>query len=157
MPTRTLTAYLNDHHVPFEVLHHRIDYTAQEAAADTHTPGREFAKTVVLDVGHEGRAMAVLPAIFQLDLDKIRAGLGTRQVHLATEMEMSDLCPDCEVGAEPPFGNLYDVPVYVDPTLTSDEYITFNAGTHDDAVRMRYEDYERLVHPTVMDMARLDA
>jgi Ala-tRNA(Pro) deacylase len=156
MATTTLTAYLNENHVPFEVVHHRTDYTAQETAADTHTPGREFAKTVVLDIGDQGRAMAVLPAVFQVDMEKLRAGLGTRQVHLADEAEMSDLCPDCEVGAEPPFGNLYDVPVYVDPSLTVDEYITFNAGSHDDALRMRYEDYERLVHPTVMDIASLD-
>lgn len=151
MPNPKVTAFLDAHHVPYEVIHHRVDYTAQETAADTHTPGREFAKTVILDVG-VGHAMAVIPALYRVDLEKIRQSVGTRQVSLASELEMSQLCPDCDVGAEPPLGNLYDMPVYVDPTLEKDETITFNGGTHDDAIRMRYEDFERLVHPRRLDM-----
>ena len=151
MPIESITAFLDAQHVPYEVLHHRTDYTAQETAADTHTPGREFAKTVILDVG-AGHAMAVVPALYKVDLEKIRQSVGTRQVSLASEQEMSDLCPDCDVGAEPPLGNLYDMPVYVDPTLERDETITFNGGTHEDAIRMQYEDFKRLVHPTRMDM-----
>jgi len=151
MPLNRVTEYLEDEHVTYEVLHHDLDFTAQETAADTHTPGKEFAKTVVLGMPG-GHAMAVLPALHKLDLEKIRRGIGTRQVRLADEEVMENLCPDCDVGAEPPFGNLYDMPVYVDPTLTLDEYITFNGGTHKDAIRMRFSDYERLVHPTIMDM-----
>ena len=153
MPNSKVTAFLDANHVPYEVIHHRVDYTAQETAADTHTPGREFAKTVILDVG-AGHAMAVLPALYRLDLDKLRHAVGTRQISLASELEMSQLCPDCDVGAEPPLGNLYDMPVYVDETLEKDETITFNGGTHDDAIRMRYEDFKRLVHPTPMDLAQ---
>lgn len=151
MPNQKITAYLDDHDVPYEVIHHRVDYTAQETAADTHTPGREFAKTVILDVGAL-HAMAVVPALYRIDLEKIRESIGTRQISLASELEMSQLCPDCDVGAEPPLGSLYGMPVFVDPTLEEDETITFNAGTHDEAIRMRYEDFKRLVHPTPMDM-----
>jgi Ala-tRNA(Pro) deacylase len=96
--------------------------------------------------------MAVAPAVYRLDLEKVRAHLGSGYVRLADESAMSMLCPDCEVGAMPPFGNLYDLPVFVDPTLAADEFITFNAGTHEQAVRMRYADYERLVQPVLMDM-----
>ncbi len=151
MTTNRVTSYLDKEHVSYEVLHHRVDYTAQETAADTHTPGREFAKTVVLGMPR-GHAMAVVPAVFKIDLERVREGIGTRQVMLVDEETMSRLCPDCDVGAEPPFGNLYDLPVYVDPSLAKDEYITFNGGSHDDAIRMRYSDFERLVHPTIMEM-----
>lgn len=146
-----VTSFLDDHDVAYEVLQHRIDYTAQETAADTHTPGRNFAKTVVLDTPG-GHAMAVVPAVHKVDLEKIRQGIGTRQVKLADEATMSKLCPDCDVGAEPPFGNLYDLPVYVDPSLTTDDFITFNGGSHEEAIRMRFGDWERIVHPTIMDM-----
>lgn len=152
MPIPKLMDHLDDAGVHYEILRHRVDYTAQEAAADTHTPGREFAKTVMLDVGPQGHAMAVAPAVYRLDLEKVRAHLGSGYVRLADESAMSMLCPDCEVGAMPPFGNLYDLPVFVDPTLAADEFITFNAGTHEQAIRMRYADYERLVQPVLMDM-----
>lgn len=151
MSLNRVTQMLEDEQVNYEVVHHHVDYTAQETAADTHTPGREFAKTVVLGLPG-GHAMAVVPALFKVDLEKIRQGIGTRQVRLADEESMERLCPDCDVGAEPPFGNLYDLPVFVDPNLTKDEYITFNGGTHEDAIRMRFSDYERLVRPTIMDM-----
>ena len=151
MPMNRVTEYLDEHRVPYEVLHHEGDCTAQEAAADTHTPGRAFAKTVLIGMPR-GHAMAVVPALCKLDLEKVRQGVGTRRLALADEPTMDQLCPDCEVGAEPPFGNLYGLPVYVDPTLTRDEYITFNGGTHQDAIRMKYSDYERLVHPAIMDM-----
>jgi len=151
MPLNRVTDLLEDEHITYEVVHHHVDYTAQETAADTHTPGREFAKTVVLGLPG-GHAMAVVPALYKVDLEKIRQGIGTRQVRLAEEEVMSRLCPDCDVGAEPPFGNLYDMPVFVDPSLAKDEFITFNGGTHEDAIRMRFSDYERLVHPTIMDM-----
>ena len=151
MVCKRVTSYLETHDVRFEVLPHRIDYTAQETAADTHTPGRDFAKTILLDMPG-GHAMAVVPAVYKVDLEKIRQGIGTGQVKLSDEETMSEVCPDCEVGAEPPFGNLYDLPVYVDPMLTQDEYITFNGGTHEEAIRMRYGDWERIVHPTIMDM-----
>jgi len=152
MPIQKLFDYLDGQGTSYEVLNHPVDYTAQEAAADTHTPGREFAKTVMLDLGNEGHVMAVAPAVFLLDLEKIRRGLGTLRVQLADESVIRDLCPDCELGAAPPFGNLYDIPVFVDPTLATEEFITFNAGTHARAIRMRYADYEQLVRPILIDM-----
>ena len=151
MPTNRVLTYLDAHDVFYEIVHHKLDYTAQEAAANTHTPGRQFAKVVLLGMPG-GHVMAVVPAIHKIDLEKVRQGIGTSQVRLADESALRDLCPDCDVGAAPPFGNLYDVPVYVDPSITRDEHITFNGGTHEDAVKMRYSDFERLVHPTIMDM-----
>ncbi len=152
MTSRRLTAFLDANGVEYEILHHRPDFTAQETAEDTHTPGREFAKTVILDVGVGGHAMAVVPAVCHLDLERIRHEIGTSRVRLADESEMRALCPDCEVGAAPPFGNLYAVPVFVDPSLAEDEYVTFNAGSHDTAVRMRYSEFRRLVAPTELGM-----
>ena len=152
MPIKKLFDLLEGEGISYEIIRHRADYTAQETAADTHTPGREFAKTVLLDLGDRGHAMAVVPATYRLDLEKIRRSLRTPRVELASEDLMRDLCPDCEVGAVPPFGNLYDLPVFVDPTLASDEMITFNAGTHEEALRVRFADYERVVHPVLVDM-----
>lgn len=149
-----LTAFLEAQAVDYEAIHHRRDYTAQEAAAHTHTPGREFAKTVIVWVDGS-YAMAVLPAHHLIDLDKLRRALGARDVKLASEEEMRELCPDCETGAVPPFGNLYNLPVYLSTDITADEQITFNAGTHEDAIRMRYADFERLVQPHVLDFSGL--
>ncbi len=138
--------------VPYEMIRHRRDYTAQETAQDTRTPGIEFAKTVVLRV--DGAfVMAVLPAPHKVDLDELRRALRARDIRLATEDEIERLCPDCEVGAEPPLGMLYELPVYVSSWLTGDERITFNAGTHEDAIRMRFSDFLELVRPTVLDFS----
>ena len=139
--------------VEYEIIHHHQDVTAEQTAADTHTPKSDFAKTVFvwLDGGY---ALAVLPASNFVSVSKLERSLGVDEVRLASEFEMGDLCLDCEVGAAPPFGNLYDLPVYVCPALARDERITFNAGTHQDAVRMRYADFERLVRPKVVAMSR---
>jgi Ala-tRNA(Pro) deacylase len=147
-------ALLDDHGVAYEVIHHRRDYTAQETAADTHTPGRMFAKCVL--IWRDGAyAMAVLPAHHVVDMRKLCQVLGAKEVKLASEEEIRELCPDCEAGALPPFGNLYDMPVYVSRALTDAEHITFNAGTHSDVVRMRYADWEKLAQPHVADFSRL--
>ena len=98
--------------------------------------------------------MLVLPANLKVDLDKARRALGLSNLRLASEREFEHLFPGCEVGAEPPFGNLYGLPVYVDPRLAEDPEIIFQAGTHTDTIRMRYSDFERLVHPEVCDLAR---
>ncbi len=155
MPTisKRLQSFLDEHAVPYEVIHHRRDYTAQETAADTHTPGKEFAKTVMLWV--DGNyAMAVLPAHRMVDFDKLRQALSAKEVKLASEDEIRELCPDCEAGAVPPFGNLYSLPVYVSEDTAEDERITFNAGTHEDAIRMAYKDFEKLVQPTILQLSR---
>ncbi len=147
-----LKSLLDQNGVAYEAIRHAADYTAQETAAHTHTKGREFAKPVVLRVDG-AYVMAVVPAHRKVDLRRVRQALGAKEARLATEEELRKICPDCELGAEPPFGNLYDLPVYVSPELAHDERITFNAGTHMDALRIRWEDYERLVRPKVLDLS----
>lgn len=144
-----LASLLDDGRVPYRSLAHAPDATSQATAQHTHTPGREFAKTVVVWV--DGRfGMAVLPAHRRVDLEKLRKWLNAREARLATEPEMARLFPDCEVGAEPPFGNLYQLPVYVSPLL-SHERITFHGGSHDEAVQMNYSDFALLAKPAVID------
>lgn len=147
-----LKSALETNKISFEALKHRRDFTAQEAAEDTRTPGVEFAKTVFIRVDGEF-AMAVLPAHHRVNLDELRRNINAREVRLATETEIRNICPDCEVGAEPPFGNLYNLPVFLSSWLTGDEYITFNAGTHEDAIRMKYQDYVDMVRPRVIDFS----
>ena len=152
-----LGSYLDDHHVAYETIHHPPHYTAQQIAADTHTPGREFAKTVFLKVdGYD--AIAVLPAHHLVDCERLGQELAAGEVRLETEDEIRDVMAthhiEGELGAVPPFGNLYDLPVYTSRALVEDERITFNAGTHEDVVRIRFEDFERLVHPHIADFSK---
>jgi Ala-tRNA(Pro) deacylase len=121
-------------------------------AASEHVPGRMLAKTVmVLSDGEI--AMLALPAPYQVDLEKAAAALGVDEVRLAEEEEFADTFSDCEVGAMPPFGNLYGVPVYVEKTLAEDETIVFRSGTHTETMSVSYSDFERLVEPTVAQFA----
>jgi Ala-tRNA(Pro) deacylase len=143
-----LEAYLRTHGVPFQLQHHPLAYTAQEVAAAEHVPGKIVAKVVMVEA--DGRsAMLALPANRRVDLAQAARLLGAGDVRLAAEAEFAATFPDCEVGAMPPFGNLYGVPVYVDQTLAEDEEIVVNAGTHTDTIRLRYADFARLVQPTV--------
>lgn len=142
-----LTTLLDDKRVGFELIHHEPDYSALETAEDTHTPGHAFAKCVVINTD-KGPVLAVLPAPRRVDFEKFAGAVGQEHVALANEKTIAELFPDCEVGAEPPFGHLYGMPVYVDEELAGQEYITFNAGSHDEAMRIRYADFERLEHPT---------
>jgi Ala-tRNA(Pro) deacylase len=121
-------------------------------AASEHVPGRMVAKVVMVMVDDHLVELA-LPAPYQVNLDRARLALGAQEVRLAEEAEFADAFPDCEVGAMPPFGNLYDVPVYVDSSLTEDEVIYFEAGTHTDTMSVGYADFDRLVQPTVADFA----
>ncbi len=150
--TNRLIQYLEDRGIAYATVHHHRDYTAQQAAADTHTAGKAFAKAVVLKAG-EKHIMAVIPAHRMLDLSIVRSIVGGN-VELARERAFAKLFPDCEPGAEPPFGNLYGMDVLVSPELGEDGYITFNAGTHSDAIRMRYDDYIRLVQPKQVRLTR---
>jgi len=145
-----LTSFLEENGVHYETLHYPLDFTAQEKAADTHTPGIEFAKTVLVQVDDD-YAMTVLPAHHRVDLEKLRSLLGAHRVRLAPESETAGLFPDCSVGAEPPFGNLYDLPVYFSSAMVDDDMITFSAGTHEHVMRMRRADFEMLVQPQVLD------
>ena len=135
-----LKSFLDENHVRYTLMTHSPAYTAQAAAATLHVPGKELAKTVVMSAG-DTNVLAVLPASFHVDLKKLGELVG-RPVRLATEAEFISLFPDCELGAMPPLGSLYKLPVYVDESLTADEEIVFNAGTHRDAIRMRFADFE---------------
>jgi Ala-tRNA(Pro) deacylase len=148
-----LEDYLRENKIPFEVQHHARAITAQEVAATEHVPGRMFAKTVIVMTGGEEMAMLALPAPYHVNPKKAAEALGAREVLLAEEERFADAFPDCEVGAMPPFGNLYDVPVFVDKTLAEDETIVFRAGTHTDTMSVNYSDFERLVAPTVVEFA----
>ena len=146
--SKRLEAYLRDNKVPFQVAHHPLAYTAQEIAAAEHVPGKKLAK-VVMVIADGKLAMLTLPAPAHVSIDKAIALLGASQVRLAREEEFAEAFPDCEVGAMPPFGNLYDVPVYVDKALAEDDEIVFQAGTHTDTIAMGYKEFERLVKPKV--------
>jgi Ala-tRNA(Pro) deacylase len=144
-----LKEFLRKNNVNFETIVHPNVYTAQGVAAATHTPGKEFAKTVILNV--DGAfAMAVLPAADVVDLALLEKDLGAAKVRMADEGEFASLFPDCEVGAMPPFGPLYNLPVYADETLAEDDWIVFNAGSHREAIRMAFQDFKRLVDPKLM-------
>mgnify|MGYP005848269869 CR=1 FL=1 len=149
-----LEAYLRENRVPFNTQHHPLVYTAQEVAASEHISGRLVAKTVF--VLADGKlVMAVLPAHHVLDLASLKSALGAKDVRLAEEAEFAAAVPNCEVGAVPPFGNLYGMPVYVDRPLTLDEVIVFRAGSHTETMSVKYEDYARLVQPKVAPLGRL--
>ncbi|HYA61715.1 MAG TPA: YbaK/EbsC family protein [Candidatus Sulfotelmatobacter sp.] len=149
-----LKSFLDSNQIPYETLSHSTTYTAQGTATLMQISGKEVAKTVVLRAGPLGEEtiLAVLPGPKHVKLDKLSAAVG-KPVRLATELEFSSLFPDCELGAMPPFGALYNLPVYVDESLAKDKEVVFNAGTHHDAVRMAYEDFVRLAEPKICSFA----
>ncbi len=146
-----LKALLDQENIRYTLMTHSPAYTAQAAAATLHVPGKELAKTVVLRAG-EDTLLAVLPASHHVGLKKLGLIAG-KSLRLATEEEFVQLFPDCEAGAMPPFGQIYGLPVFVDKALAEDEEIVFPAGTHRDAIRMRYEDFVRVVKPWVCSFA----
>lgn len=150
IPAR-LIEFLNQSKVRYEVIHHPEAFTAQELAAIEHVKGKNHAKVVMVTAGPE-KLMTVLPADRRVDLEKLDAATGKRTA-LATEADFRALFPDCATGTMPPFGNLYSVPTYVDESLKDDGFIVFEAGTHQDAIKMNYGDYARLAKPLVADFA----
>jgi Ala-tRNA(Pro) deacylase len=144
--------YLRENGVGFEVMTHSQAFTMQEVAAALHVPGDQVAKVVIVCAADE-MAMLVLPAPYRLNIEKARALLGVEDAHLAKEKEFAALFPDCATGAMPPFGNLYDVPVYVDQTLAAQPDIVFRIGTHRETMKIAYADFGRLVEPTVGEFA----
>ena len=153
MTHQRLQSYLDSHKIPYQAVNHSIAYTAREAADSLHIPANTFAKVVVIKA--EGRyLMAVLPSTWKVDLKRLEEVLECPYVRLATEDELAILFPDCEIGSMPPFGNLYGTPVYVDATLTQDEEIVFDAGSHVGAIKMRYKDFADLVRPQVAEFHR---
>jgi|SRR5690348_9276223 len=152
MPVTTLKSFLDRQHTRYVCISHSPAYTAQGIAALAHIPGGQLAKTVIVKIDGV-LAMAVLPASSQIDLNKLKKAVGASVLALATEAEFRDKFPDCETGAMPPFGNLYDMQVYVEEALAKDEEIAFNAGSHRDLIRLSYADFERLVSPLVLNFA----
>jgi Ala-tRNA(Pro) deacylase len=149
----TVQEFLRRANVPYSVFPHARAYTAQEEAAVTHVPGRDWAKVVTCFIDGEP-IEAVVPADLEVDLDCLAVLAGATTIRLAEEDELRWLYPDCERGAMPQFGPLYKQMVYVDETLAVEEQIVFNAGTHGEAVRMRYDDFAAVAHPFVGMFAR---
>lgn len=152
MPLSKLKEFLDSRNVKYVVISHSVAYTAAGIAALTHIPGKELAKTVVVKVDG-ALAMAVVSASQHVDLATLKAATGAKAVALATEDEFKAKFPDCEVGAMPPFGNLYEMNVFADESLLRDKEIAFNAGSHRELMRIAWEDFERLVQPRVMKLA----
>ena len=149
MPLRKLKDFLDSHHTRYSTITHPKAYTAQQIAAAAHVPGMELAKTVMIKV--DGKmAMAVLPASYNVDFDMLRDAIGAGKVELASEREFKDLFPECDIGAMPPFGNLYDMDVFVAERLEEDDEIAFNAGSHTELVKLATKDFEDLVKPKVI-------
>lgn len=151
MPVQKLKRFLDDNDVKYVTIGHSQAFTAQEVAASAHVPGKELAKTVMIKLDGS-MAMAVVPAPSQVDLESLRELAGAGEAELASEDEFEALFPDCEAGAMPPFGNLWDMDVYVDEALREDEEIAFEAGSHTELVRLAYDDFEGLVQPSVADI-----
>ena len=149
MACAKLQEYLDQQDVRYVSIKHSPAFTAQEIAGAAHIPGQDVAKVVIVKL--DGAvAMVVLPAPEMVRMKHLKAETGTAQVELASEEEFKGRFPDCEVGAMPPFGNLYDMDVFVEESLAEDGEIAFNAGTHTELIRMAYADWEELVRPTVL-------
>ncbi|MEE9555119.1 MAG: YbaK/EbsC family protein [candidate division Zixibacteria bacterium] len=154
MPVKKLREFLDTNKIKYVAIGHSPAFTAQQIAASAHIPGKELAKTVMIKI--DGKmAMAVLPASYKVDFDMLKDVIGTDNIELATEREFKDLFSECEIGAMPPFGNLYGMDVYVAESLSDDDEIAFNAGSHTELIKMAYEDFEKLVKPRVLAFSSL--
>ncbi len=151
MPLSRLKEFLDTHDKKYVVVNHSQAYTAQEIAASAHIPGKDMAKTVIMKIDGDLK-MVVLPSTHQVGFEQIKDALGAESVKLASEKEFENLFPDCEIGAMPPFGNLYDMDTIVAESLTEDEEIAFNAGTHKELVKLPYRDFEELVNPKIIPL-----
>jgi Ala-tRNA(Pro) deacylase len=143
--------YLQGQGVSFQLGHHKEAYTAMEIAAAQHVPGRQMAKSVIIKSGGD-YIMCVLPSTHLIDFERVKEVTGLSNITLASEEEVGELFPESEIGAEPPFGQLAGMQVLCDQSLAEDRQIVFNAGTHTETIKMKFNDYERLVHP---NMARI--
>src|SRR5574341_1045159 len=140
MPVKRLKEFLDTHNIKYVIISHSRAFTAQETAISAHISGKELAKTVVVKIDGE-MAMTVLPASYKVDLDLLKKAMGSNKAEIASEKEFKDLFPECEIGAMPPFGNLYGMDVFVAESLAEDEDIAFNAGSHRELIRMAYKDF----------------
>lgn len=150
MAVSKLKEFLDTKKVKYVTISHSQAFTAMEVAESAHVRGRDLAKTVILKV--DGKLiMMVLPATQKVDLDRFRSSTKAVSVELASERDFRADFPGCELGAMPPFGNLYGMDVYADPRLAEDDEIAFNAGTHTELIRLAYKDFERLVMPKMLN------
>jgi len=149
---KRLEKLFHEKKVKFSVAKHAEAFSAQRVAGLLHIPGQQLAKVVMVKADDQW-AMLVLPAPYKLDFAKVKKVLKAADVRLAREEEFAGLFPDCEVGAQPPFGSLYNLPVYVDRTLTIQPEIAFPAGSHREIMQIAYADFERIVQPTVADFS----
>jgi Ala-tRNA(Pro) deacylase len=146
MPAQKLKEFLDCSRVKYVTITHSLAYTAQEIAASAHIAGKGLAKTLMVKIDDK-MAMAVLPASYKVNFDLLKKAAGASKVELANEQEFRDMFPELEVGAMPPFGNLYGIEVFVDESLSQDDEIAFNAGSHTELMKLAYRDFERLVKP----------
>lgn len=149
MPTAKVKQFLDSNNIKYLSIKHSPSYTAQEIAASAHVPGKIMAKTVIVKLDGT-MAMVVEPANHKVNFDHLKKSSGAKDVALASESEFQDRFPECELGAMPPFGNLYGMDVFIVDSLTSDDQILFNAGTHTELIKMSYKDFEKLVSPRVI-------
>lgn len=150
MPVRKLKEFLNSQKVKYVSISHSPAFTAMEVAASAHVAGKELAKTVIVKV--DGKmAMVVIPATSRVDFDILKRQIGAQHVELAAEREFRDKFPECELGAMPPFGNLYGMQLFVSESLAQEEELAFSAGSHNELIRLKYEDFERLTKPTMVN------
>jgi Ala-tRNA(Pro) deacylase len=150
MPATKMKEFLDSRGIRYVTTKHSPAFTAQEIAASAHVSGRDFAKTVIVMAG-EQMAMVVLPASRRIVLSDLRELLDRPDLRLATEVEFRSTFPDCELGAMPPFGNLYGMPVYVASALAQEPEIAFNAGSHTEIVKMPFTDFDAAVRPIILD------
>jgi Ala-tRNA(Pro) deacylase len=153
MPTQRLREFLDTNRVKYIKIEHSPAYTAQEIAATAHIPGKELAKSVIIQLDGE-MVMAVMPADHRINFDRLKEVSGASNVTLADESDFGDLFPDCSLGAMPPFGNLYGMDVLVDESLAEGDEIAFNACTHTELIRLSYRDFAALVKPKVFRFTR---
>jgi Ala-tRNA(Pro) deacylase len=144
----TIHEFLHHAHVPYTVVPHRPAFTAEDEAAAARVPERDWAKVVICFIDDEP-VQAVVPASTLVNLSRLLDLAGGNAIRLADEEELRGLFPDCELGAMPPFGPLYGQTVYVDAVLALEPRVVFNAGTHRDALAMRWNDFVRMVNPIV--------
>jgi|YelNatPaOPRAMG01_1025707.scaffolds.fasta_scaffold48214_2 Ala-tRNA(Pro) deacylase len=154
--SQRLQEYLESNNVRFELLPHYAAFPAQKTAQSLHVSGKHFAKAVVLRAD-DRLVMAVLPASHRLNLHDLRQELEVRRLEMVPEAELENICSDCELGAFPPFGHFYGMETWIDRSLAKSEEIVFNAGTHTEAIRMKYADYVKLVNPKMASFADPEA
>jgi len=154
MISMKLREHLDQLGVPYTHHSHPTAYTAQEIAAVAHIPGSQMVKSVLLTADDDALVMAVLSSNDTVDLDVLREEIGCQTLRLATEDEFGDAFPTCKTGAMPPFGSLFNLPAYCESTLARQREIEFNAGTHEETIRMGFGDFKQLVNPKMVHFAR---